>query len=65
MVGKAETCAENAKDAEVKRLELDEKKFRHLVNENAMAPEETGEGIRKFAADIAKLRKRPPSIANS
>jgi transaldolase len=48
---------ENAKDAEVKRLELDEKKFRYLVNENAMATEKTAEGIRKFAADIAKLEK--------
>jgi len=47
----------NAKDVEVKRLELDEKKFRYLVNENAMATEKTAEGIRKFAADIAKLEK--------
>jgi len=48
---------ENAKDAAVKRLELDEKKFRYLVNENAMATEKTAEGIRKFAADITKLEK--------
>ena len=48
---------ENAKSAEVKRLEIDEKKFRYLVNENAMATEKTAEGIRKFAADIAKLEK--------
>jgi transaldolase len=46
---------ENAKSAEVKRLEIDEKKFRYLVNENAMATEKTAEGIRKFAADIGKL----------
>ena len=45
----------NEKRAEVKRLELDEKKFRYLVNEDAMATEKTAEGIRKFAADIAKL----------
>ena len=28
-----------------------------MVNENAMATEKTAEGIRKFAADIAKLEK--------
>jgi len=48
---------EDAKRTEVKRLGLDEKKFRYLVNENAMATEKTAEGIRKFAADIAKLEK--------
>src|SRR6476646_11159576 len=48
---------EKAKSADVKRLEIDEKKFRYLVNENAMATEKTAEGIRKFAADIAKLGK--------
>ena len=48
---------EKAKNAEVKRLELDEKKFRYLVNDNAMATEKTAEGIRKFAADVVKLEK--------
>ncbi len=48
---------EDAKRADIKRLEIDEKKFRYLVNENAMATEKTAEGIRKFAADIAKLEK--------
>ena len=47
----------NAKTADVERLELDEKKFRYLLNEDAMATEKTAEGIRKFAADIAKLEK--------
>jgi transaldolase len=46
---------EKARRALVKRLELDEKKFRYLLNEDAMATEKTAEGIRKFAADIAKL----------
>src|SRR3954466_14583122 len=45
---------EKAKKTEVQRLVLDEKKFRYLVNDNAMASEKTAEGIRKFAADIAK-----------
>src|SRR6202011_5992331 len=48
---------EKATKADVRRLELDEKKFRYLVNDNAMATEKTAEGIRKFAADIVKLEK--------
>jgi transaldolase len=48
---------EKAKAANIDRLELDEKKFRWLLNENAMAYEKTGEGIRKFAADVLKLEK--------
>jgi len=48
---------EKAKSADVRRLEIDENRFRYLVNENAMATEKTAEGIRKFAADIAKLEK--------
>ena len=47
----------DAKKADVKPLALDEKKFRYLLNEDAMATEKTAEGIRKFAADIAKLEK--------
>jgi transaldolase len=46
-----------AKQAEIKRLDLDEKKFRFLLNENAMATEKLSEGIRKFSADIVKLEK--------
>ncbi len=48
---------EKEKSAKIERLELDEKKFRYLFNENAMATEKTSEGIRKFAADIVKLEK--------
>jgi transaldolase len=48
---------QKAKSADVQRLELDEKKFRYLMNDNAMATEKTAEGIRKFAADIVKLEK--------
>jgi transaldolase len=48
---------EKAKAAKVEKLELDEKKFRWMVNDNAMAYEKTGEGIRKFAADVVKLEK--------
>jgi transaldolase len=56
---------EKANRADVKRLDhLDEKKFRYLVNEDAMATEKTAEGIRKFAADIAKLEKYVASKIN-
>ena len=46
-----------SKEADVKKLELDEKTFRYLLNDDAMATEKTSEGIRKFAADIVKLEK--------
>jgi transaldolase len=48
---------EKANSAKIDKLELDEKKFRWLFNENAMATEKTAEGIRKFAADVVKLEK--------
>jgi transaldolase len=48
---------EKAKSAKVEKLELDEKRFRWMLNDNAMAYEKTGEGIRKFAADVMKLEK--------
>jgi transaldolase len=48
---------EKAKQAKIEKLELDEKRFRYLLNENAMATEKTAEGIRKFAADVVKLEK--------
>src|SRR5437762_5207729 len=45
---------EKAKSAKIEKLELDEKKFRWLLNDNAMAYEKAGEGIRKFSADVVK-----------
>ena len=48
---------EKSKSAGIDKLELDEKKFRWLLNDNAMAYEKTGEGIRKFTVDIVKLEK--------
>ena len=47
----------NHRVVSIDKLEFDEKKFRWLLNENAMAYEKTGEGIRKFAADVVKLEK--------
>ena len=54
----------DAKKADLKPLALDEKKFRYLLNEDAMATEKTAEGIRKFAADIAKLERLVASKLN-
>ena len=48
---------DKAKAAQIEKLDLDEKKFRWMLNDNAMAYEKTGEGIRKFAADVVKLEK--------
>jgi transaldolase len=46
-----------ARDGKIERLQLDEKKFRWLLNENAMATEKTAEGIRLFNADALKLEQ--------
>ena len=46
-----------AATADLPRLDLDEKKFRFLLNEDAMATEKTAEGIRNFVADTVKLQK--------
>jgi transaldolase len=48
---------ELARDSQIEKLPLDEKKFRWLVNENAMATEKTAEGIRLFNADALKLEQ--------
>lgn len=39
----------------VEKISLDEKTFRLMFNEDAMATEKTAQGIRGFAADIVKL----------
>lgn len=48
---------ETASQSDLARLDLDEKKFRWLYNEDAMATEKTAEGIRLFHADAMKLEK--------
>ena len=44
-----------AKAAKIGRIKCDEKSFRWMFNEDAMATEKTAEGIRNFAKDIVKL----------
>lgn len=46
---------EAAQASDIERIPADEKSFRFLFNEDAMATEKTAEGIRKFSADIRKL----------
>lgn len=44
-----------AKKLDIKKIELDEKKFRWMMNEDQMATDKLSDGIRKFAADAIKL----------
>ena len=44
------------KDAPAK-IDIDEKLFRWMMNEDAMATEKLAEGIRTFAHDLGSLRK--------
>jgi transaldolase len=46
---------EGAAQSDLQRMELDEKRFRFLLNEDAMATEKLAEGIRQFCADAVKL----------
>ncbi len=47
----------DAKASDLEAVQLDEKTFRYLLNEDAMATEKTAQGIRAFSADIVKLEK--------
>ena len=49
--------AETAKSAQIDRIDVSEKSFRWMMNEDAMATEKLAEGIRKFGEDILKLEK--------
>ena len=51
----AKLTTEIAKQDPVEKISLDEKTFRLMFNEDAMATEKTAHGIRSFAADIVKL----------
>ena len=48
---------ENAKASMCEHLHLDEKAFRWMHNEDAMATEKLAEGIRKFNADARRLQE--------
>ena len=57
--------AEQAAELSIDRIPADEKSFRFLMNEDAMATEKTAEGIRRFSADIRKLESLLLSIWES
>jgi transaldolase len=42
---------------DIARVPSDEKSFRYIFNQDAMATEKTSEGIRSFIADSVKLDK--------
>jgi transaldolase len=49
--------AAKAQSMDLKQIEMDEKVFRWMMNEDAMATEKLAEGIRKFTEDLIKLEK--------
>lgn len=48
---------EQALSEDLKKLTLDEKTFRYMLNDDAMGTEKLAEGIRLFCADAVKLEK--------
>jgi transaldolase len=54
---------ENARAQSIDKIRLDEKAFRWMHNEDAMATEKLAEGIRRFDADARKLEKLLTSLS--
>lgn len=50
--------ADKAKQMQIERISLDEKTFRLMLNEDAMATEKLAEGIRNFAKAAGKLEQK-------
>jgi transaldolase len=48
---------EAAQSSDIRKLDLDERAFRLMLNDDAMATEKLAEGIRLFCADAVKLEK--------
>ncbi len=48
---------DKAKAMDIPRIKMDEKTFRLMLNDDAMATEKLSEGIRNFAKDAVKLEK--------
>eukprot|EP00815_Leptocylindrus_aporus_P011746 CAMPEP_0116065936 /NCGR_PEP_ID=MMETSP0322-20121206/10080_1 /TAXON_ID=163516 /ORGANISM="Leptocylindrus danicus var. apora, Strain B651" /LENGTH=321 /DNA_ID=CAMNT_0003552387 /DNA_START=84 /DNA_END=1049 /DNA_ORIENTATION=- len=46
---------ESAKETDIAKIDMNEKVFRWMMNEDAMATEKLAEGIRNFGKDIEKL----------
>ena len=54
---------ETARRSEVQKIAMDEKAFRWMHNEDAMATDKLAEGIRRFDADARKLEKLLTSLS--
>jgi transaldolase len=54
--------AEQASHADIQKMTLDEKAFRFMLNEDAMATEKLAEGIRLFCVDAIKLEQLVISV---
>ena len=48
---------EAAKAADIEKIDVSEKSFRWLMNEDAMATEKLSQGIRVFGQDMLKVRE--------
>ncbi len=59
---KRQLTPEIAKKSSLKKLSVDEKTFRWMLNEDAMATEKLAEGIRNFTIDLVKLEKQVQSM---
>jgi len=49
--------ASKAADMDIPKIDMDEKTFRWMMNEDPMSTEKLAEGIRTFAADSVKLEE--------
>ena len=53
---------ETSKNLDIKQIHMDEKTFRWMMNEDAMATEKLAEGIRNFTKDLIKLENKIASM---
>ena len=54
--------SEEAKESKLEKISVDEKTFRWMLNEDAMATEKLAEGIRNFTIDLVKLERQMNSM---
>jgi transaldolase len=57
--------ADEARAMNIERLEIDERSFRWMLNQDAMATEKLAEGVRGFADDLESLSRYTAKLLNS
>ncbi|RLS76560.1 MAG: transaldolase [Planctomycetota bacterium] len=57
--------ADEARAMNIERLEIDERSFRWILNQDAMATEKLAEGVRGFADDLESLSRYMAKLLNS